>query len=199
LAPLDLSPAWRASVAASLPELPDAKRQRLVAQYGVTEYDAQVLSSSRELAGYFERAAEGGANPKAVANWVMGDLMASLKMSGGELSQSKVRPEHIRELVALIDEGAISGKMAKDVFTAMAAQGQPPRQLVADLGMRQISDPSALEALIDQVIAANPRQTEQYRQGKTALLAFFVGQVMKVSRGQAQPALVNELLQKKLQ
>jgi len=199
LAPLDVSAEWRSSVAASLPELPDAKRQRLVAQYGVTEYDAQVLSSSRELAEYFERAAEGSANAKAIANWVMGDLMASIKASGVELPQSKVQPEHIRELVALIDEGAISGKMAKDVFAAMAAKGQPPRKLVAELGMRQISDPSALEALIDQVIAANPQQAAQYRQGKTALLAFFVGQVMKLSRGQAQPALVNEMLQAKLQ
>jgi len=198
LAPLVIDAAWRAAITTALPELPEAKRARLQSAYGLTTYDAQVLAASRALADYFEQAAAGAANPKAIANWVMGDLQAVLKAAGADLATGRVRPTHIAELVALIDAGAISGKIAKDVFAAMAETGEQPRALVEKMGVRQISDTSALEAMVEQAIAANPKQAEQYRAGKTALLAFFVGQVMKASRGQAQPALVNELLRRKL-
>src|SRR6185437_15011513 len=198
LAPLEVSAEWRSAIEASLPELPQAKRQRLQAQYGLSPYDAQLLTASRALADYFERAAAGSPNPKAVANWIMGDFTAHLNNTGGTLASAKVRPEHIAALVRLIEDGAISGKTAKDVFAAMLAEGIEPQALVERMGVRQISDSSALEAIIDQVIAANPAQAAQYRAGKTPLLAFFVGQVMKASRGQAAPGLANELLRKKL-
>ncbi|HEY7839802.1 MAG TPA: Asp-tRNA(Asn)/Glu-tRNA(Gln) amidotransferase subunit GatB [Terriglobales bacterium] len=198
LAPLVIDAAWRAAITAALPELPEAKRARLQSAYGLTAYDAQVLAASRALADYFEQAAAGAANPKAIANWVMGDLQAALKAAGADLATGRVRPTHIAELVALIDAGAISGKIAKDVFAAMAETGERPQALVEKMGVRQISDTSALEAMVAEAIAANPKQVEQYRAGKTALLAFFVGQVMKASRGQAQPALVNDLLRQQL-
>ncbi|MGH9392950.1 MAG: Asp-tRNA(Asn)/Glu-tRNA(Gln) amidotransferase subunit GatB [Terriglobales bacterium] len=198
LAPLHVDDAWRQQVAASLPELPQAKRQRLQSRYGLSAYDAQLLTASRALADYFECAAAAGSNPKAMANWIMGDFTAHLKSSGETFATAKVRPEQIAALVQLIDAGAISGKSAKDVFAAMLAEGAPPQAIVDRLGVRQISDAAALEAIVDGVIAANPGPAAQYRGGKTALLAFFVGQVMKASRGQAAPALVNELLKKKL-
>ncbi|MGH9417769.1 MAG: Asp-tRNA(Asn)/Glu-tRNA(Gln) amidotransferase subunit GatB [Terriglobales bacterium] len=198
LAPLEIAGAWLKRVEGDLPELPQAKRTRLQSQYGLSAYDAQVLTASRELADYFEQAAGGSPNPKAAANWIMGDLQAGLKAKGATLAESRVRPGHIAELVALIDEGAISGKIAKDVFAAMLEQGKGPRELVAAMGVRQIADAGALEKVIDEVMAAHPQQLAQYRAGKTALLAFFVGQTMKATRGQAAPGVVNELLQKKL-
>ncbi len=198
LAPLQVSAAWRDAIAASLPELPDAKRQRLQADYGLGAYDAQVLSASRALADYFEQAAAGAPNPKGVANWIMGDLTAHLKAQSREIGAAPVRPAQIAELVGLIDGGAISGKIAKQVFAAMLETGETAAAAVERLGLRQISDPGALAQIVDEVIAAHPGQAQQYRGGKTALLAFFVGQVMKASRGQAAPAAVNELLRQKL-
>src|SRR6185312_11070873 len=198
LAPLRVDAAWQAEVTGSLPELPAAKRERLQATYGLTLYDAQVLTASRALADYFEEACRHSKNYKGIANAIMGDLMASWKAGGLTVETSTIPPAHIAELVALVDEGAISGKMAKDVFAAMVEKRQPPRALVEAMGLRQISDTGALEKIVDEVIAANPSQTAQYRAGKTALLAFFVGQVMKASRGQAQPALVNDILKRKL-
>ncbi|MGH9520888.1 MAG: Asp-tRNA(Asn)/Glu-tRNA(Gln) amidotransferase subunit GatB, partial [Terriglobales bacterium] len=198
LPPLRIEPEWLTRIRGGLPELPQAKRARLQAQYGLPAYDAQVLTSSRALADYFEAAAMGSPNPKAVANWIMGELTAALKAGGLAIEASPIAAAQVRELVAAIDEGAISGKMAKDVFAAMLERGESPRAVIARLGLQQVSDPAAVAGWVDQVIAANPGQAAQYRAGKTALLAFFVGQVMKVSRGQAPPALVNELLRQKL-
>ncbi|MGN6592322.1 MAG: Asp-tRNA(Asn)/Glu-tRNA(Gln) amidotransferase subunit GatB [Terriglobales bacterium] len=198
LAPLLVSEAWRSAAAASLPEMPQAKRERLQAQYGLPPADAQVLASSRGLADYFEQAARGSNNPKAVANWILGDLLAHAKAAACLPEAAGVEPTHIAELVGLIDAGAISGKMAKDVFAAMLSRHQGPGALVKELGLQQISDADAVEKLVDEVIAKNPGQVAQYRAGKTALLAFFVGQVMPASRGQAAPGLANELLKKKL-
>ncbi|MGH9476466.1 MAG: Asp-tRNA(Asn)/Glu-tRNA(Gln) amidotransferase subunit GatB [Terriglobales bacterium] len=198
LAPLIISATRCAEAEQNLPELPQALRERLQGRYGLSAYDAQVLTASRALAAYFERAASASPNPKAVANWIMGDLMAHAKAANAAPEAAGIPPEHIAELVALIDGGAISGKIAKELFARMLAGGGAPRGLVEQMGVRQIRDADALEAIVDQVMAANPAQTAQYRAGKTALLAFFVGQVMKASRGQAAPALVNELLKKKL-
>ncbi|MGH9542365.1 MAG: Asp-tRNA(Asn)/Glu-tRNA(Gln) amidotransferase subunit GatB [Terriglobales bacterium] len=198
LSPLVISSAWQTEIAARIPELPRAKRERLVAQYGIGIYDAEVLTASRPLADYFEAAANGAANPKAIANWIMGDLAAWMNSSGETLATIKIKPEHIAQLVALIDGNTLSGKMAKEVFAHMAASGDAPAAAVKALGLKQESDPAALRDLIDQVLAAHPQQTQQYRAGKTALLAFFVGQVMKASRGQANPALVNDLLKRAL-
>jgi aspartyl-tRNA(Asn)/glutamyl-tRNA(Gln) amidotransferase subunit B len=198
LPPLIVSDDWKATVQAEMPELPHAKRVRLQSQYGLSAYDTEVLTASQALADYFEAAAQDSKNPKAVANWIMGDLMAALKASGEEIETARIRPNHIAELVRLIDDGTISGKMAKDVFAAMTTSGKAPADLVQELGLQQITDTSAIEAMIDEIIAANPKQAEQYRAGKTALLGFFVGQVMKASKGQANPAIVNDLLKTKL-
>jgi aspartyl-tRNA(Asn)/glutamyl-tRNA(Gln) amidotransferase subunit B len=198
LAPLKISEAWRQRVRAQMPELPGEKRLRFVEKYGLREYDAQVLTSTREMSEYFERAAVASGDPRSAANWVMGDLAAALKESGQEIAQSPVSAERLGELLALILNGEISGKIAKDVFTKMFASGEPARAIIEREGLKQISDTGALEKIIDEVIANSPKQVEQYQGGKTAVLGYLVGQVMKASRGQANPATVNRLLKEKL-
>ena len=198
LPPLVVSAAAREEIAAKMPELPRAKRERLMAQYGLAAYDAEVRTATQALADYFEAAATGSAHAKAVANWIMGELSAHMNATGETLATIKIQPAHVAQLAALIAEGTISGKMAKEVFARMAATGEPPAAAVAALGLKQESDPAALRALVAEVLAAHPQQAAQYRAGKTALLGFFVGQVMKASRGQANPALVNQLLQEAL-
>jgi aspartyl-tRNA(Asn)/glutamyl-tRNA(Gln) amidotransferase subunit B len=198
LVPLCVSEAWLERVRSEMPELPAAKRARFMRDYGLREYDAQVLTATRELGEYFERAAEVCGDPKAAANWVMGDLLGALKAEGKELAESPVTAESLGQLISLIRSGEISGKLAKEIFAKMMSTGDAPRAIMEREGLRQISDAAALEAIIDQVIAANPKQLEQYRGGKTTVMAFFVGQVMKATRGQANPQTVNELLRKKL-
>jgi len=198
LAPLKISEAWRQRVRAQMPELPGEKRLRFVEKYGLREYDAQVLTSTREMSEYFERAAVASGDPRSAANWVMGDLAAALKEAGQEIAQSPVSAERLGELLALILKGEISGKIAKDVFTKMFASGEAARTIIEREGLKQISDTGALEKIIDEVIANSPKQVEQYQGGKTAVLGYLVGQVMKASRGQANPATVNRLLKEKL-
>lgn len=198
LLPLRISEEWRERIRAEMPELPPQKRARFVEQYGLREYDAQVLTLSRELSDYFERAAAVSGDPRATANWVMGDLLGALRADGKEIHESPVSAEHLGELVALISKGEISGKLAKEIFAKMLATGEPPRAIMEREGLRQISDAAAIEKVIDEVLAANPKQVESYRGGKTGVLGFLVGQVMKATRGQANPALVNELLRKRL-
>ncbi len=198
LVPLTISPAWRERVQASMPELPQKKRERFVNEYGLREYDAEVLTATRETAEYFERAVRAAGDARAAANWVMGDLAAALKEAGREIGDSPVAAEALGELLTLIAKGEISGKIAKDVFARMFVSGEPARAIIEREGLRQISDTGALGALVDQVLAANPKQVEQFRAGKSAVLGFLVGQVMKASRGQANPAAVNQLLREKL-
>lgn len=198
LLPLRISDDWRERIRAEMPELPPQKRARFVEQYGLREYDAQVLTLSRELSEYFERAASVSGDPRATANWVMGDLLGALRAEGKEIHESPVSAEHLGELVALISRGEISGKLAKEIFAKMLASGDPPRTIMEREGLRQISDAAMIEKVIDEVLAANPKQVEAYRGGKTGVLGFLVGQVMKATRGQANPAMVNELLRKKL-
>lgn len=198
LPPLVVAAAWREQIERALPELPKARRQRLAAQYGITAYDAAVLTAQPELGAYFEQAAGGGKNPKAIANWVLGDLAAWLHANHRPVAAAPVAAAQLAALVDLVDEGVLSGKMAKDVFARMAASGETAAAAVAALGLRQIGDASAIQALVASVIAANPKQREQYRAGKTALLGYFVGQVMKASQGQANPAMVNDLLRQAL-
>jgi aspartyl-tRNA(Asn)/glutamyl-tRNA(Gln) amidotransferase subunit B len=199
LPPLRVSAAWRAEIERHLPELPKARRERLVAQYGLTPYDAAVLTAQPALAAYFERAAAGAANAKGIANWVLGDLSAWLNAHAAAVEKAPVPPEQIAALVGLIDGGVLSSKMAKDVFARMAAAGEGAEAAVAALGLRQIGDAGAIEAIIAGVLEAHPKQREQYQAGKTALLGFFVGQVMKASQGQANPGMVNDLLRKALE
>jgi len=196
--PLTISDEWRERVRAEMPELPAQKRARFIETYGLREYDAQVLTATRELSEYFERVAEVSGDARAAANWVMGDLAAALNAEGKEISESPVSAEQLGELVALISKGEISGKMAKDIFQKMLATGESARAIVEREGLRQISDTGELEALINQVLEQHPRQVEQYRSGKTQVLGYLVGQVMKASRGQANPAAVNKLLRAKL-
>jgi aspartyl-tRNA(Asn)/glutamyl-tRNA(Gln) amidotransferase subunit B len=198
LLPLRISDEWRERLRAAMPELPPARRARFVRDFGLREYDAQVLTSSRELSDYFERVAAVSGDPRAAANWVMGDLAGALKAEGKEIAESPVTAERLGELVALIGSGEISGKLAKEIFARMFSGGESPRDIIEREGLRQISDTAALGRIVEEVVAANPRQVEQYKAGKTAVLGFLVGQVMKATRGQANPAAVNQLLKQRL-
>ncbi len=198
LVPLRVSEHWLHKVRHSLPELPQDRRDRFVKEYGLREYDAQVLTLTRAIGDYFEAAVKAGGDARLTANWVTVDLMGLLKAAGKDISESPVPPEHLGELVALIAKGDLSGKLAKEILPKMFETGESAAAIMDREGLRQISDTAALEKIIDEVLAANPKQVAQYRSGKTAVLGFFVGQVMKASRGQANPAAVNELLKRKL-
>jgi len=199
LLPLSIDAAFITQARATLPELPDAKRQRFMDQYGLSGYDAGVLTASRELADYYERvvAAVGG-EPKLCANWVMGDLAAFLNKAGTDIATSPVSPEQLAGMLKRIADDTISGKIAKEVFDALWAGEGEADAIIDRRGLRQITDSAAIEAIIDEVIAANPKQLEQYRAGKDKLLGFFVGQVMKATQGKANPQQVNDLLLAKL-
>jgi aspartyl-tRNA(Asn)/glutamyl-tRNA(Gln) amidotransferase subunit B len=198
LVPLRVSEKWREQIRASMPELPQAKKARFTDVYGLKEYDAQVLTSSRALAEYYEEVAAVSKEPKIAANWVMGELAALLKAAGREIGESPVQAKHLGELVCLIVQGELTGKLAKDVLPKMFETGEPPAVIVERDGLKQISDTSALEKIVEECLAANPKQVEQYKGGKTTVIGFLVGQIMKASRGQANPATVNELLKAKL-
>jgi aspartyl-tRNA(Asn)/glutamyl-tRNA(Gln) amidotransferase subunit B len=199
LVPLRISEQWLNRVKADMPELPRQRRERFVQVFGLREYDAQVLTSTRSGSDYFERAAAASGDPRTAANWVMGDLVAALKADNKDFAESPVSPEHLGELVALIGKRELSGKLAKEVFPKMYASGDSARTIMEREGLRQISDTSALEKIVEDVLAANPRQVEQYKGGKTTVIGYLVGQVMKASRGQADPPVVNEMLRNKLQ
>jgi len=199
LLPLVLSEDFIEAQRADLPELPDAKRQRFIAQYGLPAYDAAVLCASRELADFYEGAvAASGGQAKPCANWVMVEVLGALNRDGKEIGQCPINPRMLGGLVRRITDGTISGKIAKEVFEAMW-QGEGDADAVIEArGLKQISDDSAIAALIDEVLRDNPTQVAQYRQGKEQVLAFFVGQVMKKSRGKANPQRLNALLREKL-
>jgi aspartyl-tRNA(Asn)/glutamyl-tRNA(Gln) amidotransferase subunit B len=184
---------------ARLPELPDAKRERFIDVYGLSAYDAEVLTASRELADYFEVVAAGCGAPKLAANWVMGDFTAALNRSEVELERSPVSAGALARLLTRIGDETISGKIAKEVFDAMWAGEGEADAIIEARGLKQITDTGAIDAIIDAVIAANPAQLEQYRSGKDKLFGFFVGQVMKETQGKANPAQVNERLRARLQ
>jgi aspartyl-tRNA(Asn)/glutamyl-tRNA(Gln) amidotransferase subunit B len=203
LVPLHVSEHWLDEVRSRLPELPAERRDRFVAEYGLREYDAQVLTLTRATGDYFETAVKAAGTPdqatgRSVANWVAGDLAGLLKAAGKDMSECSVKPEHIGELVSLINKGELSGKLGKELLPKMFETGESPSAIMDREGLRQISDTGALEKIADDVLAANGKQVEQYRSGKTAVLGFLVGQVMKASRGQANPGAVNEVLRKKL-
>jgi aspartyl-tRNA(Asn)/glutamyl-tRNA(Gln) amidotransferase subunit B len=199
LPPLKVSREWRERVGAEIPELPAARRRRLVEQYGLPDYDAAVLTGSRALADYFEAAAAAGAQPKAVSNWVMTDVLRKLKETGSEIGALAVRPAMLAELVRLIDDGTVSGKLAKDLFEQMCASGEPAARLIERQGLRQLSDRAAVEAAAREVLAGNPGPVAQYRAGKTKTLGFLVGQLMKATAGKANPQLAGEVLKSLLE
>jgi aspartyl-tRNA(Asn)/glutamyl-tRNA(Gln) amidotransferase subunit B len=196
LVPLRVSEAWLERIRNKMPELPSDKRRRFIENYGLREYDAQVLTATRAISDYFEKAAAMAGDPRTAANWVAGDLMGALK--GRDISESPVPAERLGELVSLIAKGEISGKLAKEIFAKMIETGESARVIIDREGLRQISDTDALGKIVDEVITNNPKQVEQYKSGKTAVLGYLVGQVMKASKGQANPGAVNELLKNKL-
>ncbi len=199
LLPLVVDERWKSEIAQTLPELPEARRARLVKEYGITEYDAQVLTVSKSLADQFESAAKAAKNPKRVANLVQSELMGRLKAQGVSIEQSPISMKGVAASSDLVESGAISGKMLKDLYDLSFERDKDfPEVYEAEGRPQQSSDTSALEKIIDEVIAANPKQLEQYRAGKKTMLGFFVGQVMKASKGQANPQAVNDLLIKKL-
>jgi len=199
LLPLVVDENWRAEIAARLPEMPEARRRRMVEQYGITEYDAATLTSTRSLADQFEQAAAAAKNPKRVANLVQGELMGRLKAKGLSIEQSPISMKGVAMSADAVEEGAISGKILKDLYDLAFERGEDFSAIYEREKPRQISDTAALEKIIDGAIAAAPKQVEQYRAGKKTIIGFFVGQVMKASKGQANPALVNELLTRKLE
>src|SRR5580692_374142 len=199
LLPLVVDAKWKGEIAKTLPELPEARRERLVKEYGITDYDAQVLTFSKALADQFESAAKAAKNPKRVANLVQGELMGRLKAKGLDIEHSPISMAGVAASADLVESGAISGKMLKDLYDLCFERGRDFSVVYEEEGRpQQSSDTSALEKAIDEVLAAHPKQLEQYRAGKTTMLGFFVGQVMKASKGQANPQIVNELLAKKL-
>jgi len=198
LVPLCVSDAWLARVRESMPELPASRRNRFIDSYGLREYDAQVLTATRAMSEFFEQVVAASGDARASANWVMGDLAALLKQEGKEIENSPISAENLGGLIKLIAAGKLSGKLAKEIFPKMALANEAAEAVMKREGLEQISDTGALGKIIDDVIAANPKQVEQYRGGKTQVIGFLVGQVMKSSRGQADPAAVNKMLAEKL-
>jgi aspartyl-tRNA(Asn)/glutamyl-tRNA(Gln) amidotransferase subunit B len=198
LPPLVVDARWRETIRRALPELPEARRKRMAADYGITEYDARVLTVTKSLADQFEEAAEAAKNPKRVANLVQGELMGRLKSAGLEIEQSPISMKGVAMSADLVELGAISSKILKALYDKAFANGEDFAAVYEREKPQQITDVAALEKIIDEIIAANPKQVEQYRAGKTTIIGFFVGQVMKASKGQASPELVNELLKKQL-
>jgi aspartyl-tRNA(Asn)/glutamyl-tRNA(Gln) amidotransferase subunit B len=199
LLPLIVNAKWQAEIEARMPELPDALRRRLVEQYGVTEDDAQTLSVSQARAAWFEEAAKKAKNPKRVANLILTELLGRLRGRNLELEQSPISIDGVVMSADLVEAGTISSKMLKDLYDKSFERGEDFPAVYKKEKPQQISDTAELERIIDEVIAGNPKQLEQYRGGKTTVIAYFVGQVMKASKGKANPTLVNELLPKKLQ
>lgn len=198
LPPIEVSKSQLEEWKSQLPELPAQKRSRYESQLGLSAYDARVLTDDKSVADYFERAIAAGAPAKQAANWVMGDITAYLKNEKLAIADIPFQPHELAELISLIDAGTISGKIAKDILPELLSAGGSPQKLVESKGLIQISDTGAIESAIDAVLAANPKELEQYRGGKTKLLGFFVGKVMKETGGRADPKLTNELLAKKL-
>jgi len=198
LPPLQITVEWVEDVRASLPELPDVKKERFAQQYGIPVYDAGVLTASRELADYFEEAVRIFPQPKTVSNWIMVELLRLLKADDREIQDCPVTPQGLAGLLKMLETGVISGKMAKDVLEQAYREAKDPVELVKAQGLSQVTDESILRDVVKKVIQANPSEVEKYRAGKTNVLAFFVGQVMKETRGKANPKTVNELLREML-
>jgi aspartyl-tRNA(Asn)/glutamyl-tRNA(Gln) amidotransferase subunit B len=198
LLPLVIDDDWIRRIKESLPELPDEKKNRFMAQYGLPSYDAELLTSDRELAEYFENCVGIYSHPKQVSNWMMGALLGLLNTLEKSIDESPVSPENLARLLGLIEDGVISGKIAKTVFDEMGQTGKPAKQIVKEKGLVQITDTEALENVVSNIIAAHPKEVDAYKDGKTKLLGFFVGQVMKHTKGKANPKLVNEIFKSKL-
>jgi aspartyl-tRNA(Asn)/glutamyl-tRNA(Gln) amidotransferase subunit B len=198
LLPLRISEQWIQAVEKSLPEMPEARAARIEKQYGIPAYDAAVLTGSRALADYFEETVSAHPDGKRVSNWMMTEVLRILKDKGIEIGELPVRPAALAEMLAMIDDGTISGKMAKDVFDQMVASGRAAKEVVESTGGTQISDSTMLRAMVDSVLQENGDQVATYRSGNVRVLAFFVGQLMKMTHGKANPQRVSDLLKERL-
>ena len=198
LVPIVVEKEWIDEIKASLPELPDIKRDRFVTEYGLPETDADLLVSEKPLADWYEEAVKLGGQPKSVANWIMGDLMRLLNADNKIIEDCSLKPNQLVDMLRLMDNGTISGKIAKSVFEEMFTTGKDPEGIVKEKGLVQISDSGEIEKAVDDVISKYLKEAERYRAGEEKLMGFFVGQVMKVTKGKANPQMVNELLKQKL-
>jgi len=198
LVPITVEQKWIDEIRASLPELPDAKMKRFVSDLGLPESDAWQLTSEQALAKWFEEAVKSGGQPKAVSNWIMGDLTRLLNEENRSIEECPISPSHLTDMLVLIEKGTISGKIAKNVFEEMYRTGKSADAIVKEKGLLQISDSSEIEKIVDDILARSPKEIERFKAGDEKLLGFFVGQAMKASKGKANPQMLNELLKKKL-
>jgi aspartyl-tRNA(Asn)/glutamyl-tRNA(Gln) amidotransferase subunit B len=198
LVPIVVSRETVEAIRKTIPELPDARRERFAKDYGLPEYDADMLTQSRATAAYFEETAKLSGQPKVASNWIMGELMRLLNAESKEIEDCPIRPDRLARMIKMINDGVISTKIAKTVFEEMYKTGKDAETVVKEQGLVQVSDTGAIETIIDEVVKANPAQASDYKAGKEKLFGFFVGQVMKASKGKANPELVNQLLKKKL-
>ena len=197
LLPLELSDSQISEIRSDMPELPDQLVERLISEYGITKYDANVIAEEKEYVHYYENSAK-NRDGKLVVNWMTSELFGLLKKNNVQFNQNPISPNYLNELVELIENKTISGKIAKDVFEIMFATSKSPKMIVKEKGLEQVTDDSAIEVFVDQVINENKDKVKEYLNGKDKLFGFFVGQVMKVSQGKANPGLVNKILKSKL-
>ena len=195
---IEVSDDWLAEIRTRIPELPQAKKQRYMKEWGLSEYDAHQLSRDQDLAQYFEKTVSFYQEPKRISNWIQAELIRLLNQEPKTIAESPVQPPQLAELVAMVDRGEISGKMGKEVLEGMYAEGKEAEEIIRSRGLRQISDDSELEKLAERVIADNPKPVEDYRKGKMKAMGFLVGQMMKATRGQANPEKANEIIKKVL-
>jgi aspartyl-tRNA(Asn)/glutamyl-tRNA(Gln) amidotransferase subunit B len=198
LVPIVVEQDWIDSIKMSLPELPDDKRARFISEYGLPEYDADFLTSEKNVADWYEKAVKAGGKPKAVSNWIMVELMKLLNEENKSIDECLIKPEKLAEMLKFIDDGVISGKIAKAVFEEMYKSGKDAVEIIKERGLIQISDEGMLIGIIEDIISKNPKEVERYRSGEEKLFGFFVGQVMKATKGKANPNVVNDLLKKRL-
>ncbi|MGD0021460.1 MAG: Asp-tRNA(Asn)/Glu-tRNA(Gln) amidotransferase GatCAB subunit B, partial [Smithellaceae bacterium] len=198
LVPVLVDKAWVENIRKQIPELPLAKRERFIKDYQIPTYDAGVLTADKALADYYEEVVRLCSKPKAASNWVMGDMLRFLNEEKRDICSCPITPASLAEMISLIEEGKISGKMAKDIIEEMYKSGKPPKAIIEEKGLVQITDEGELIKTISSIIKANPQQLKDYHGGKEKLFGFFVGQVMKATQGKANPQLVNELLKKML-
>jgi len=202
LLPLIIDKKWIEEIQASLPELPEARKERFIAQYGLRLYDADLLTSRRDVADYFEAAVKTHSNPKAIGNWIVGEIFRVIKERKLDenlcITTWPIPPNHLAEMVRMIDEGKISGKMAKRLFEVMLERGESPEKIAQEKGLEQVTDTGSIEKVVDQVLADYSQQASDFRSGNQKIFGFFVGQVMKATQGTANPKMVNEILRKKL-
>jgi aspartyl-tRNA(Asn)/glutamyl-tRNA(Gln) amidotransferase subunit B len=199
LLPINLEKQFIEEVMATMPEMPSQKKERFVSQFSLSEYDADLLAADKDFANFFEEVTKVSNSPKLSANWIMGELSAELNNENLSIKLSKVSSSMLGKLISRIEDGTISGKIAKDIFEKMWSSGKEVDDIIKEDGLEQVTDDKEIESMIDEVIANNPEQLDQYRSGKDRLFGFFVGQVMKASQGKANPKQVNDILKSKLE